>query len=731
MKKLFSVIIICLLSFSVFAKISFGTTDLNTNDEVLFTVKQDMTGINSYSSLFYAKLKDGKAEKTPQLLTCYPEQMELLQGGAVLQIRNRYGIGRYDTASEKFSWYQVTDEIPLNSLPVMPYSVSPDGNWICKIERDTLSSGILTVTNVVSKKSAILCTNVRQSYEKVPVKWAPDSSLLLYEKEGDVYFCNPEAFVSNIEMDEKYRKIGRGTINSVNWASEKKLVYVDDYLIYQINSKELYTIGLYSGIIGQGKAVGRFPFQFNPNTDKFSSNPGVNSFVVVQNNRLFSYLKLKKNDVSCDYLDVIYSNPYTDSTASLIDSYIFWDDKANPILWQEKLPYDGSSEIGSVYMLSDKEIPMLNLTDSGKPLVSPDGKKVAIYAGKTISVYDVNTWKLINQLSGENVVSAVWANRNLLYVGGDKTIVRWNLLSNTTEMFMLSSAEAGNWDKLSLSILAKTGANDSDFFRLNKDKLTWKKTAAVDVSYEIQNGRYRVFTGSTPNKLYENALYIRSLTKKAETKPMYAISAEKMAEAPKVALVFDAYDNADGLSHTISQLKKFKVDGTFFINGEFIRRYPAETRQIVMNGYDVGSMFFSNTDLVNNPFLVDEEFIRRGLARNEDEFFQCTNKEISVFWHAPYHSANPEIIKYGEKAGYTYINSYNDYNDSEKLDKDITPEKLILDYCYTLKLMGGGIVPVTVGFSQGNRLDPLYNYLDLLICALLDCGFELVTVNQL
>ena len=729
MKKIISVIFFSLLSISLFAKISFGSVDLNSSDEVLFTVKQDMTGMKEYSSLFYAKLKDGLPEKTPELLTCYPEKMELLDGGKILQVRNRYGRGHFNTVSERFAWVESESDIPENSLPVEPYAVSPDGKWICKIEKNTLSSGVLIVQNVLTGQSAVLCEQVRLSYESVPVKWAPDSSLVLYENNGNILFCNPDAVIRSVEMDEKYRKIGRGTINSVNWTSEKNLVYVDDYLIYQINSKELYTIGLYSGIIGQGKAIGRFPFQFNPKTDKFSANAAVNSFVVIQNKKLFSYLKLKKNSGSADYLDVVYSSPYTDSTASLIDAYIFWDDKSNPILWLEKLPYDGSSEMCDVFMLSETKIPVLSLKNSNKPSLSPDKRKIAVLSGQKISIFDINTWKLTNELTGENYISAVWSDRNTLFVGGNKSIQKWNLISNTLQLYMLSSAQACLWEPLSLAVIAIQ--EDNAFYRFSRESFTWKKAASLDNQPQIQNGRYRVFTGTTPNKYYKNALYIRSLSKKPVTNPMYKKSGEKNGETSKVALVFDGYDNADGLSQIISMVKKYNVPGSFFLNGEFIRRYPAETSQIVMNDFSVGSMFFSNTDLVDNPFHVDEEFIRRGLARNEDEFFQCTGKELSLYWHTPFYSVTPDIISHGKKAGYTYINSYHLNNDCEKLDKNISPEKIILDYCYTLRQLGGGIVPVSIGFSQGNRLDPLYNYLDLLICALLDCGFELVSVNEL
>ena len=243
-KYLIAVAFVLGITLPLSAKISFGTFDLNSNDEVLFSLSQNMPGTNAYSSLFYSKLVNGASKDSPQLLTCYPEQMELLEDGTVLQIRNRYGTGRYNTKTDSFDWFEKTDGIPVNSLPVSPYSISSDGKWLVKIEKYSLSTGSLVIQNIQTGKTAVLCESVRQSYKNLPVKWSPDGTILIYEKEGNLYFCNPEAVLRNVEMDEKYRKIGRGTINAVNWSSEKSLIYIDDYLVYQINSKELYTLGL-------------------------------------------------------------------------------------------------------------------------------------------------------------------------------------------------------------------------------------------------------------------------------------------------------------------------------------------------------------------------------------------------------------------------------------------------------------------------------------------------------
>ena len=728
-KNLFLFVLISLLTLPLSAKNSFSSADINNDDEILFTVNQDTAGTEPFSALFYARLKNGIPEQVPQLITCYPEKMELLENGTVLQIRNRYGIARYSSLTKKLNWVRQEKNIPVKSLPVSYFEVSSNGKWLCRIEKESFNKGTLLLENTESGKNVVLCENVEQSYEKIPVKWAPDSSVLVYEKDCALYFCNPDAIMRGVEIDEKYRKIGRGSISSVNWATSKYLVYIDDYVVYQINTKELYTLGLYSGIIGQGKTIGRLPFQFNSQTDTFSASPDLSSFVLIQNSRLFSYLRRQAN--SFDYMEVLYSKPYSDSSASLVDTFIFWDKEEEPLIWLEKLPYDGTKETGTVFKLTDKAEAVLEVKNSGKPFISPDGTKLAFYAGSSIYVYDINTWERMGQLSGENIVSALWVNRSVLYVGGENTIKKWNFTTDVSEVITLSSVTEGFWSTADKSLIQANSKNGL-CYTYNRQSCLWERfSKTLTPNFTSQNGRYRVFTGTTPNKLFENALYVRTLSKKAVTAPVFADSIEKHSSPIKVALVFDAYDNADGLPRILSTLRKYNTKGTFFLNGEFIRRYPQETNQIYLNNYGVASMFFSTTDLTENSFIIDEDFIRRGLARNEDEYYQCTGSELSLYWHAPFYKIDPDIVNYAQKAGYTYVNSLQNRNDSEFLDRDTSPIGLIEEYCSTLARTNGGIVPVAVGFSQGNRTNPLYNYIDLLICALIDSGFELVSIEDL
>ena len=733
-------IILWFLSLSMviplFAKISFHKSDINENNEVVFIVDHDSAGNYSYKSVFYSELKPETAKSEKQILSCYPEQMELLSlmDSKVLQIRNRFGTARYYTATNSISWIKRTKDIPLTSSVTTPTSCNADGKWFCYIEKTGISTGNLILENVATEKKIELCDNILFSYDSVPVAWAPDGSILLYEKKGNIYFCSPDALNRGVEVEERYRKIGRGTINSVQWSSNKYLVYIDDYIVYRINSRELYTIGLYSGIIGQGTVIGRLPFQFDAIHDNFSVNADATALVLAQEKKNFTYFKSQAS--SMDYMEIIYSKPYTDSKASLADYSVFWTKNDEPVLWLEKLPYDSTKVQGSVIQIGQTSKEILSIEDSGKPKLSPDGTKAAFYAGSTLYIYDINTWTRTAKLSGENINNIIWETNNSIYVGGTQTIKKWNIVTDKTEVLCISSAKSAWWDDITQKIIAETESEKK--YSYSPSTCRWNSADSVlPHEQKSQNGRYRVFCGTTQNSLFKNALYVRTLSKKAVTKPLYSSSTKKMEEKPRVALVFDAYDNADGLPKIISSLTQYNIPGTFFINGEFIRRYPSQTKQISLNGYECASMFFTTSNLTDKTFVVDADFITRGLGRNEDEFFQCTGNELSLYWHAPYYDANQVIINAGKEAGYEYINSIHLHSDNVSIaqmeaGKDyVIPEKLIEEYVEMVKATKGGMIPVTVGISQGGRPGNLWEHIDLLINALLDENFDLVSVSKL
>ena len=605
---------------------------------------------------------------------------------------------------------------------------------MCYVKKSGIAKGKLILENTQAGNKIELCDEILFSYDKVPVKWSDDGSILIYEKNDGVYFCSPDALGRGVEVEERYRKIGRGTINSVEWASDKYLVYIDDYIVYRINSKELYTTSLYSGIITQGTTIGRLPFQFDTKHDYFSVSPDVSSLVIAQDGKNFTYFKTLIS--SCDYMNIIYSKPYTDSKASLSDYNIFWNYAGEPILWLEKLPFNSTKIFSAVIKLGESAKTVLEIEDSGRPCISPDKRKVAFFSGSTLFVYDINTWERLAQISGEKILNVVWENNSTVFIGGTSTVRRWRIDSEKSDTITLSSAKSVFWDYSTNCICAEI--ENGKRFYYNPVSSKWKPSLNTqEIKQTSQNIHFRAYTGTSANPNFENALYIRTLTKKAVTKPLYKSSTQKMPERKKVALIFDAYDNADGLPKIISSLNKFKVPGTFCINGEFIRRYPSQTKQIAMNNFECGSMFFTITDFSDSTFVVDKEFISRGLGRNEDEFFMCTGKELSLFWHTPYYEKTPQIEEAGKDAGYQYVQSRHIHSDNVTLKqmqegKDyINVSQLIDEYVDLKTATGGGVIPVTIGISQCGRPENLWEHIDLLITTLLEQNFYLVPVRRM
>jgi peptidoglycan/xylan/chitin deacetylase (PgdA/CDA1 family) len=731
----------CILSAVIFsiapvcAGIIFSAPALNDSDETVFCVRQDLPGTLSYSSLFYAKIKDGKAVSAPDVLTCYPESMHYLAESNSLRLQNRYGTALYSFTTGSLSWTEKVSSIPLDCGRLAPVSVSPDGSWLCYIERTDTATGKLVLEDFSTGQRVVLDDAAEFSYDHIPVKWSPESDMLLYEKDGFVCFCNPSVTMNNVSIEEKFRRIGKGSINSVCWADGSTLAYIDNDIVYRINSGELYTLGLYAGFVSTGTAAGRLPFVFNSRTDTFSVNGDFSSVVVIQSKCIISWLKT--NESGYIYMETVSSSPFTGSDGTVVGFDVLWGKNDSPVLWARMTSLEDGRRSSSVYLLGSGRTRVLTAAAAGNPVVSPDGRKIAFSTGSAVYVYSLAPWGRIASLGGENVVSLTWKDSGTLCIGGADTVRVWNTGTDTAHVLFLSSAQRGFW--AGDSLMAVAGSQPA-VYRYDKTTGVWQQgSAVIPEKNMVQNGRYRIFTAGTRNSYYDNALYVRTLAGPAVTLPLFAESTVKTPVRRKAVLAFDAEDSAAGLAQILSVLDAYRVKGTFFLNGEFIRRYPAETRQIAAAGHECASLFFTTADLTAPGFTLDEDFIRRGLARTEDEFYACTGQELSLLWHAPGYRVRPEMIAAGTAAGYTYVDAPETVRDTVTLDESIqngtgylNAGELIDTYVRKLRTSDPGsvpVIPVTVGIARGIRSDYLYDRLDLLIDAILDSGFEIVTYD--
>ena len=731
-----------------FSQVKFENPQINAESKVLFTVSHNLGGTVSYRTLFMA---DASQTDSTRILTCFPERMELLSNGAVLQVRNRYGTARYSVADSTLSWIKREDSIPADAKAMLPQAVSPDGKWACYVKKTDAATGQLFLKNMSTLEEFLLNDKCDFDFDEVPAKWAGDGSVFVYEKAGNLYFGDPKAVYQKVQMGEEFRKIGEGSINCVQWASSKYLIYINRDLVYKISAKELYTRGLYSPMVGIGIVVGRLPLGFDSHKDKFWVNSLVNQIVTVTANSVISSYKI--NGTASSYLTSVYSKPFKDISASAVDYDIFFCTDGSQILWVNLIGLQDGKRNSTVYRLSSELKELIRVENATRPLLSPDGRKIVFASQKFAFVYDLGSWLELGRIAGEKVYSYAWSGSNLLYIGGESTVREWRAENNRFEkegkMLFLSSANTAFWKPKAENIVcAQSAINKATFYDYDPFKNVWQtsaddsrtsfefmKKAEVDV-YAVQNAHYRVYTGLTDNKLYENALYIRNFSGMGKSYALYPETVKPNDERKKLALVFDAVDSADGLTHILAVLASYNIKATFFLNGEFIRRYPQECKQIIESGHDCGSMYFSTADLTDKGFIIDEDFIRRGLARNEDEFYAATGRELSLLWHAPFYKANTQIKKAGELSGYRYVEAGRLSLDTYTLEKAADGKKWYLSAKDLVKLYVDSaepdmVIPVSVGISDGTRGDFLYEKLSLLIGDFLDLGYEFTLVRNL
>jgi peptidoglycan/xylan/chitin deacetylase (PgdA/CDA1 family) len=204
----------------------------------------------------------------------------------------------------------------------------------------------------------------------------------------------------------------------------------------------------------------------------------------------------------------------------------------------------------------------------------------------------------------------------------------------------------------------------------------------------------------------------------------------------ELGLCFDLYDDAEGLPWVLEALNRFGVKATFFLNGEFIRRHPGAAKDIADAGHEAASMFFAPLDLSDSRYRISGDFIARGLARNEDEFFKAAGAELSLLWHPPYYASSTEIAAAAFRAGYTTLGrdfdplDWVNREEEQRLGLAQYSASDLIDRIIEAKTPGA-LIPIRMGLLPGGRKDYLFSRINVLLDALFREGYTVVPVSVL
>ena len=220
----------------------------------------------------------------------------------------------------------------------------------------------------------------------------------------------------------------------------------------------------------------------------------------------------------------------------------------------------------------------------------------------------------------------------------------------------------------------------------------------------------------------------------------------------KVAITFDGGGQGNAAKRILDALKTRGLKTTFFLTGEFIRRYPAIVRRIASEGHEVGNHTYSHPHLTtyatnyrqNTLPGVTRKFLISELERNEALYEKVTGRKMEHLWRAPYGEQNKTIRRWAWEAGYRHVSWTYDSKTHQSLDgldwvsdrssalylssEQIVDKILSFDQG-TKSGLGGGILLFHLGSER--KVDPFYPRIGELLDQLRDRGYKVVSVGSM
>ena len=753
---------------AVHSEVVFSSLTLDSENQILFEAEVTAPEYRTYQTAFTADISgDGDTHSITQL-TFYPEQIAYLPSSRQLQIHNRFGLFRSDGDLENIRPLEIFPNFgngaDIHTGKINSVSMSPDGRYMIHFETTGAAFGNLILTSFVDNNVTIISSDVELSLDQLPIKWSPESDFFIYEKGGQLYYFNIDQFENNRLLDEDFRNIGRGQMSSVRWGKKNELYYLSGTLIYQILGVEFFIRSIYQEFLRIGRIVGKIPFAFDPNFDRFWISPDSSRVLLDKGGRNMYLYPLQTNEYAGASLTI--ELPYLYLPINVSVEQVLWSSSEILTIMVEGV-FEGqrNSRLYRLDLSEQKDIYSFEKLNSPEPrnlLFSPDEQSVVLITDNFAILYNYDAWTPRKHIRHDNLHHFIFINDNEVLLAGADKIELFNLNTNTRKFITFSRSENLGFSTRNGEILVQaadiTYAYDPEtgrWFERNTFRVEPETYFTEDNRIYLEN----LSTGS-----YTNMVMIRKINNEGDSprtaglfnRPVRtyepfpdneeAVSFTVFSHGSRirrreVSLVFNAVNSVVGLNEVLRTLEEYNIEATFFINGDFIRHYPGAIQEIARSRHEVGSLFNIYFDMADSRFMVTSDFIRQGLIKNEDEYFEATDDELSLFWHAPYYYVSPEIIAATESMNYTYIGRDVDSLDWVPTYDDAGQSRLYYPSAQLIERIieqkkPGSIISMTIGTtnddrSDGGRRDYLFQDLDILINSLLNRGYSIVPVSTL
>lgn len=184
----------------------------------------------------------------------------------------------------------------------------------------------------------------------------------------------------------------------------------------------------------------------------------------------------------------------------------------------------------------------------------------------------------------------------------------------------------------------------------------------------------------------------------------------------KVSLSFDTANGTSNIRTILDILEKHNVKATFFMTGDWIKKYPEYVKNIAIAGHDLGNHSENHKQMSK---LTKEQCMNE-IMKPHKRVKDLTGIEMELF-RAPYRDYNHALIE-----TITECNYYPVEWQVDSLDwKEYGVEAIIHSVCNNKELRAGSVIACHSGAKY------IKEALDTLITTLQEKEYELVPISQL
>ncbi len=728
--------------FSQSRTLVFSDPDINSRNEIILKVHNPSPSGADYTALVRGNASGGSSE----VLTVYPEVSFFSAAKNELIIYNHFGCFSYADGiwTENRFIPSFSDGLPVSPLSLKPLAISPDGRFVLYLKDDD----DLCSLNLYDRDRSVSLTvtdRIPKEHVQLPAKWSPDSRYFIYRRGRELYYFSIDQYLSGRIPAESFRNTGFKDIQSVQWAPGNYLYVLKNRIVYRIHSSEFFTRSFYSDPFRKGVVWGRIPVPYDPVFDRYSIDGKGQNIFLEKNGRNGMVFPLQRVPESPRGLQ---QTPVMNGSNDLQDSAWLSDGTLLVLLnppggqYSELYAYSENRGVGFQKISSDQV--------SGFS-VSPGGDSFALFSSESVDLYDTSSLSRSESFPLKGILDFYWGKSEYLALG-EKTITTIDRISGKTAVAGLSQIEKAGFSPGG-SLL---GFSDGQWYEY-EEALSWIPAVFDDIrTARLGTPEYRIYLEPLRGQWYDSSLKIRNvdgfetrdfiplyhkiavtgysmpLTADGKSNPWYFDHGSRN-ENKEVSLVFNGIDTAEGVGEILKILDNYKIIGTFFLNGDFIHANPSETAQIAGTANTVGSLFYTWFDMSDPGYQIDKTFLKKGLARNEDDYFIATGHEMAQLWHTPYYYINSEILETSESLEYIYVGTDLNIQDRKGLRGWISgtnDDALSLSKSLLEKVQPGSVIPVTLGRSDGQE-EYLFQYLPMIIEDLLARGYSIVPLTEL